>query len=81
MYIKQRFIVIIILLTYNVYFKSYVFAHEILHTSTNLLQNAAKMMFSEKAHLYLLCITVSKGAKIRNGYNQVPHLTQDTNGK
>ena len=23
----------------------------------------------------------SKGAKIRNGYNQVPHLTQDTNGK
>ena len=24
---------------------------------------------------------VSKGAKIRNGYNQVPHLTQDTNWK
>ena len=24
---------------------------------------------------------VSKGAKIRNGYNQVPHLTQDTYGK
>ena len=24
---------------------------------------------------------VSKGAKIRNPYNQVPHLTQDTNGK
>ena len=24
---------------------------------------------------------VSKGAKIRNQYNQVPHLTQDTNGK
>ena len=24
---------------------------------------------------------VSKGAKIRNGYNQVPHLTQDTNGQ
>ena len=23
---------------------------------------------------------VSKGAKIRNRYNQVPHLTQDTNG-
>ena len=23
----------------------------------------------------------SKGAKIRNRYNQVPHLTQDTNGK
>ena len=24
---------------------------------------------------------VSKGAKIRNRYNQVPHLTQDTLGK
>ena len=24
---------------------------------------------------------VSKGAKIRNRYNQGPHLTQDTNGK
>ena len=24
---------------------------------------------------------VSKGAKIRNQYNQVPHLTHDTNGK
>ena len=24
---------------------------------------------------------LSKGAKIRNRYNQVPHLTQDTNGK
>ena len=27
------------------------------------------------------CIKVSMGAKIRNRYNQVPHLTQDTNGK
>ena len=26
-------------------------------------------------------IELSKGAKIRNRYNQVPHLTQDTNGK
>ena len=24
---------------------------------------------------------VSKGAKIKNRYNQVPYLTQDTNGK
>ena len=28
-----------------------------------------------------LIIKVSKGAKIRNRYNQVPHLTQDTYGK
>ena len=26
-------------------------------------------------------LKVSKGAKIRNRYNQVPHPTQDTNGK
>ena len=26
-------------------------------------------------------IKVSKGAKIRNRHNQVPHPTQDTNGK
>ena len=26
-------------------------------------------------------LKVNKGAKIRNRYNQVPHLTQDTNGK
>ena len=28
-----------------------------------------------------ISLKVSKGAKIRNRYNQVPHLTQDTNGK
>ena len=28
-----------------------------------------------------IIVKVSDGAKIRNRYNQVPHLTQDTNGK
>ena len=28
-----------------------------------------------------ITLKVSKGAKIRNRYNQVLHLTQDTNGK
>ena len=28
-----------------------------------------------------LSYKISKGAEIRNRYNQVPHLTQDTNGK
>ena len=28
-----------------------------------------------------ITLKVSNGAKIRNRYNQVPHLTQDTNGK
>ena len=31
--------------------------------------------------LYHTLFKISKGAKIRNRYNQVPHLTQDTNGK
>ena len=30
---------------------------------------------------YSTAFIVSKGAKIRNQYNQVSHLTQDTNGK
>ena len=29
----------------------------------------------------ILSLKVSKGAKIRNRYNQVPHMTQDTNRK
>ena len=33
------------------------------------------------ANLYVVIIKVGKGAKIRNRYNQAPHLTQDTNGK
>ena len=40
---------------------------------------------SEKSVCFMLLfentVKVSKGAKIRNRYNQVPHLTQDTNGK
>ena len=31
--------------------------------------------------LLIQCAKESKVAKIRNQYNQVPHLTQDTNGK
>ena len=36
---------------------------------------------TDKRCQYLDFIGVSKGAKIRNRFNQVPHLTQDTNGK
>ena len=51
------------------------------------------MKTGKERHFYLLCLTgdmrkllldflkARKGAKIRNRYNQVPHLTQDTNGK
>ena len=30
---------------------------------------------------FQISLKVSRGTKIRNRYNQVPHLTQDTNGK
>ena len=42
-----------------------------------LRQNGIDGKLLERLNSYL----VSKGAKIRNGYNQVPHLAQDTNGK
>ena len=39
-------------------------------------------IFGVYCHKYIdFSIKISKGAKIRNRYNQVPHLTQDTNGK
>ena len=39
-------------------------------------------MEPEKDIMVLNNVTkVSKGAKIRNRYNQEPHLTKDTNGK
>ena len=42
-----------------------------------------KMSFKDISHLehWQPCIKVSTGAQIRHRYNQVPHLTQDTNGK
>ena len=48
-----------------------------LHSSITLFS------YQEKTVNYSLCSLKkeSKGAKIRNRYNQVPHLTQDTNGK
>ena len=36
---------------------------------------------SDADDLTLVGIKINKGAKIRNRYNQVPHLTQDTNRK
>ena len=35
----------------------------------------------DRKYTDLTCIKVSKDAKIRNRYNQVSHLSQDTNGK
>ena len=45
-------------------------------------QSTAMVMGGRSVHLTTLFPgKVSNGAKIRNRYNQVPHLTQDTNGK
>ena len=38
-------------------------------------------LYADRMLYIKIFIKVSKGAKIRNRYNQVPHLTQDTNGK
>ena len=42
------------------------------------LSCAGILFFFQKTHMLF---RISKGAKIRNRYNQVPHLTQDTNQK
>ena len=39
------------------------------------------LYFYEKSPFICCIFKVSKDAKIRNRYNQVPHLSQDTNGK
>ena len=40
-----------------------------------------KGYFQKLVMLHSKLYKVSKGAKIRNRYNQVAHLNQDTNGK
>ena len=45
------------------------------HTWNTFVQKISPMLIPERG------IKVGKGAKIRNRYNQITHLTQDTNGK
>ena len=45
--------------------------------SVGLLLTVFRFIIKEQTN----AIKVSKGAKIRNRYNQVPYLTQNTNGK
>ena len=45
------------------------------------MYNEQSVRLSKHFTLSLMSKEVSKGAKIRNLYNQVPHLAQDTNGK
>ena len=47
--------------------------------SDGYFQKILEMKVTKTCPKYIL--KVSKGVKIRNRYNKVPHLTQDTNGK
>ena len=47
----------------------------------NKLIKTRALMLDSIYHMTKITLKVSKGAKIRNRYNHVPHLTQDTNGK
>ena len=47
-------------------------------SSSLLIIHSALCYYTDKRQVI---IKVSKGAKIRSRYNQVPHPTQDTNGK
>ena len=55
-----------------------VFRH-FLHKITN--ESVFEISIDIFSELVVSALKVSNGAKIRNRYNQVPHLTQDTNGK
>ena len=58
--------------------------HMISTLHTTLPHNLIKTIYPTELQLHKANTTdtkVSKGAKIRNRYNQVPHLTKDTNGK
>ena len=51
-----------------------------------LLSDSIDLRLINIAEIFMIFVRfcnkkVSKGAKIANRYNQVPHLTQDTNGK
>ena len=51
------------------------------HERTNYVKQYYNRNHNVIKSTQLMNIEVSKGAKIRNRYNQVPHLTQGTNGK
>ena len=63
--------------------------HKIEYLAVNKINILVNFFTSENIHRELLSVInpavylfkVSKGAKVRNQYNQVPHLTQDTNVK
>ena len=61
--------------TYGIYFDNIIIFSDTLENNISSLD-----AFLQRVHQYNLTI-VRKRAKIRDQYNQAPHLTQDTNGK
>ena len=59
-------------------FRKYEYKKTFMSEMGDLLHDFRKKQYDQTAQCV---VKVSKGAKIRNRYNQVPHLTQDTNGK
>ena len=59
------------------------FAYSIVYDNLeNVIKIPPNPMILDNGLVLLIRVgKVSKGAKIRNRYNQVPHLTQDTNWK
>ena len=59
--------------------------HEVKSWQLPIIEKLINIYFFFKDILFVgssvFFFKVSKDAKIRNRYNQVPHLTQDTNGK
>ena len=49
--------------------------------TTHRQDNLIRTLTLRNRTITVRALQISKGAKIRNRYNQVPHLTQDTNGK
>ena len=63
---------------YSINLKKYIWCIQ-----NHCIANFSELQFNTNAIISAMRyqVEVSKGAKIRNRSNQVPHLTQDTNGK
>ena len=55
--------------------------NSLIHTSNNSTCHVRAFWFRHLGPSLYIKNQVSNGAKIRNRYNQVPHLTQGTNGE
>ena len=62
-------------------FVSVLFGVTFFRISFQFVEIPTLQVSSAEIYSYIMILKVTKGAKIRSGYNKVPHPTQDTNGK